>query len=148
MGHSSSPKSPSEPPAQAELLIPVLRAGEEPAQRSQANGETESQTRTDSNRAQDGNSAARLCWKQEVSGGFRHREPGRFPGGEESGPNLGERRSRMNGGAVLSQKWSLSWRINQGTATRDAKTSVKMEGTPGVYWGAGRKPLIADWGEK
>lgn len=36
----SSPKYPSESPAQAELLIPVLGAGEEPAQRSQTKRET------------------------------------------------------------------------------------------------------------
>lgn len=47
--------------------------------------------------------AARLCWEQEESGGFRHRESGRFTGREKSGSNLGKRRNKDEGDCPESE---------------------------------------------
>lgn len=76
MGHSSGPKSHQSPLAQAELLIPILGTGEEPAQRSQAKREAGSQTRARQKRAQDSNRCSMAVPGQEGSGAFRHGELG------------------------------------------------------------------------
>lgn len=47
--------------------------------------------------------AARLCWEQEESGGFRHRESERFTGREKSGSNLGKRRNKDEGDGPESE---------------------------------------------
>lgn len=91
MGHSSSPKSASEPPAPTKLLIPVLRTGKEPTQRFQAEREARSQTRTDRNRAQDSNRCSKAIPEREESGGFRHRQLEKVSRRREIWDRLGEK---------------------------------------------------------
>lgn len=95
MGHSSSPKYPSSLQAQAELLIPIQGAGEEPAQRSQANRKPAFQTRTGQKQSQEQQRVQPDCARDKK--GLMHSDMenwGRFPGGRKTGADLGRRRNR------------------------------------------------------
>ena len=92
MGCSSSPKYPSSPQAQAELLIPIQGAGEEPAQRSQANRKAAFQTGTRQKRSQEQQRVQPGCARDKK--GLVHSDMenwGRFPGGEENWCRLGKK---------------------------------------------------------
>lgn len=134
---SSSPKFPSEPPAQAELLILIPGAGEDTTQRSRANREARFQNRTDRNRAPDSNGSSkavpgtrRVWWIQTwaIREGFQEEE------------NLAHGKKEEQGRRELFwvRNRAYSGELTREQAMRDAKISVEMEemeSTPGSILG-------------